>query len=386
MKTVSKAFLCLLFLACMTFSILPPAYAAMNDYCITPPFIVGGVTPNLLLTIDNSASMFDLAYVDKGSTTRTPYYCYDLTYSFANHYVGYFQDWYKYYEYDFTNNYFYLTTYTSSTFPTGCSRSIPGTLCINGTNLDNTSTPKTITRFVAEGNYLNWLSSSKMDIEKWVLTGGKSTQTAGNWYLLPESRGCVGRGYVKEAITAQSYVEGGTNTSLKIIFRVKGPPDPYNSSAVSQGGQTYIDIFAGADYNQGLCQTAINVITADADGDGVPDNNHLAWRNAVEACLASLVGADTTVETKEKIVFQQSVQECWQYWRSSPHTVGNPDAANTVKNQCPEVLKRCSADSTRTCTKDSHCAPGTCIYYSPAVITVGQSRAPLQPDIRRILR
>jgi type IV pilus assembly protein PilY1 len=210
-----------------------------------------------------------------------------------------------------------------------------------------------------------------MDIEKWVLTGGKSTQTAGNWYLLPESRGCVGRGYVKEALTAQSYVEGGTNTSLKITFRVKGPPDPYNSSAVSQGGQTYIDIFAGVDYNQGLCQTAINVITADADGNGVPDNNHLAWRNAVAACLASLVGADTTVETKEKIVFQQSVQECWQYWRSSPHTVGNPDAANTVKNQCPEVLKRCSTDSTKTCTKDSQCAPGTCIYYSPATISVG---------------
>jgi type IV pilus assembly protein PilY1 len=396
MKTVSKAFLCLLFLVCMTFSILPPAYAAMNDYCITPPFIVGGVTPNLLLTIDNSASMFDLAYVDKGSTTRTPYYCYDQTYNFGNHYVGYFKDWYHYYEYDFPDDatdhcggdcFYEVSAPTWS----GCSKYINGTLCINGTNLDNTTTPKTVTRFVAEGNYLNWLSSSKMDVEKWVLTGGKSTQTGGNWYLLPESRGCVGRGFVKEAITAQNFQEytpcpatcpaasGGAfncdpcdpNTSLKISFRVKGPPDPYNSSAVSQGGQTYIDIFAGTSYNQAICQHAVDVITADANHDGVPDYNHLVWRNAVADCLASLVGADTTVETKEKVVFQQSVQECWQYWRTTPHSVGDPDAANTVKNQCPEVLKRCSLDSTKTCTKDSQCAPGTCIYYSPATISVG---------------
>ena len=71
MKTVSKAFRCLLFLVCMTFSILPPAYAAMNDYCIVPPFVIAGVKPNLLLTIDNSGSMFDLSYIDQGRYTGT---------------------------------------------------------------------------------------------------------------------------------------------------------------------------------------------------------------------------------------------------------------------------------------------------------------------------
>src|SRR6185369_10303732 len=87
-----------------------------NDYCITPAFVTASIKPNLLLMIDNSASMFDLAYSDRGkkhcaahTTTsclydsdcptgdtcsvfdRQPYYCYDETYSNSNTYTGYFE-------------------------------------------------------------------------------------------------------------------------------------------------------------------------------------------------------------------------------------------------------------------------------------------------------
>jgi len=114
--------------------------ATMNDYCIVPPFIQEIAKPNLLMLIDNSASMYDLQYVDKGkkhcsiatgtscvldtdcpsghcstSTStacnydsscpsgqtcvsaqtcsvfdRDPFYCYDQTYSSATTYLGYF--------------------------------------------------------------------------------------------------------------------------------------------------------------------------------------------------------------------------------------------------------------------------------------------------------
>ena len=40
-----------------------------------PPFLAAGVDPNLLLMIDNSASMYDLAYVKP----REQGYCYDGT-------------------------------------------------------------------------------------------------------------------------------------------------------------------------------------------------------------------------------------------------------------------------------------------------------------------
>ena len=179
--------------------------------------------------------MFDLTYIDQGRYTgtcdggaacsntvscpvgqvctktyaRKPFYCYDKTYNYGNHYAGYFQDptpsdithpaWYIYFEYDFTNDYFYEV---SAPAWTSCNLYISGTLCINGTNLTNTSTPKTLTKFVAEGNYLNWLTSSKFDIQKQILTGGKYDTATNN--LISEGRGCVGRRFIKEPITTQS--------------------------------------------------------------------------------------------------------------------------------------------------------------------------------------
>src|SRR6185369_10823611 len=38
-----------------------------DKYCITPPFITAGLKPNLLLMIDNSASMYDLEYQDSNN-------------------------------------------------------------------------------------------------------------------------------------------------------------------------------------------------------------------------------------------------------------------------------------------------------------------------------
>ncbi len=48
--------------------------AVMNNYCATPPFILSSINPNLLLMIDNSASMYDLAYTDSSHT-----YCANAT-------------------------------------------------------------------------------------------------------------------------------------------------------------------------------------------------------------------------------------------------------------------------------------------------------------------
>ena len=63
------------------------------DYINIPPVLtVGGVDPNLLLLIDNSASMNDLAYVDDQR------YCYDDNYDPGSAHVGYFEPgtWYGY--------------------------------------------------------------------------------------------------------------------------------------------------------------------------------------------------------------------------------------------------------------------------------------------------
>lgn len=346
--------------------------STLADYTAYPPFIVAAVKPNLLMIVDNSASEYDLSYVDNGSATRQPYYCYDQTYrntktdGSPNTYEGYFEPE-KFYAYDFTNKFFYET----SNLPATCSRYVPNTLCVEGSGLDGSSAQKTVTRFSARGNYLNWLTASKADLQKKILTGGKYDPVG--QFLMPESRGCLGWGFIKEALTGD-YVEGGGNTSLKITFRVKGPPDPYNSTAPSPGGQTYIDIFAGADYNQEACMSAINIITDSG-------SNQLDWRNAVynmnpppSGCLNSITGADPSLETKQKIVFQQSVQECWQYWkpRDAPALTVGTDAVNAVKNQCPDYVRRCSSDSKKSCSRDQDCGSGNqCLYVQPNTIKAG---------------
>lgn len=306
--------------------------ATMNDYCVKPSFVAATVLPNLLLMIDNSASMYDLSFIDKGSSTRTPSYCYDNTYSSVNQYSGYFEhdlvggsdadsdgtDENDFYEYDFTSTARIFRK--TSTFPDTCTKRVANTLCINISE----TTPKTITKFVASGNYLNWLTASKFDVQKRILTGGKYVGTS----LVAESRGCVGWGFTKEA-NSGDYVEGQSPTSLGITFSVNGERNPANPTAPSQGGQTSISIYLG-DYNHGPCDDAVKSFET--------ATTHQDIRENVAACLTSLVGADVSLETKQKVTFNQAVQECWQYERVSPKTVGN-DAVSTVKNQCPDVYK-----------------------------------------------
>ncbi|HAK61011.1 MAG TPA: hypothetical protein DCO77_11610, partial [Nitrospiraceae bacterium] len=408
MKWSRKSYKFILNAAWVIFFMMLPALsfgAAMSDYCIKPPLIGATINPNLLMLIDNSASMYDLTYIDEGkftgtcsgsgaapcsdaapcppgetctvskTFTREPYYCYDQTYQSANTYMGYFESTEKvleviydvYYEYDFTNNYF--VKYTGAFPPAVCTKEITDTLCVICS--DGTCTTKdSVTSFTAKGNYLNWLTSSKFDVQKQILTGGKYDDT--NDHLIAESRGCVGRGFVKEALNADfvNYAApetNNTNTSVGISFTVEGPPDPYNHASPSEGGQTFINIYEG-DYDQGKCQNAIDLIEADAV--------HSQIRTAVEECLELGDFSNKDIETKQKVVFQQTIQECWQYNKmAAPKTVGN-DAINTVKNQCPGVYDgipgHCSDTQSQSCTTNADCVSlGETCHVGPTIIYAG---------------
>lgn len=415
MKTISKLFVAMILMTVACFSKTASA-ATMNDYCVTPPFIQESILPNLLLIIDNSASMFDLAYSDKGknyagsskycSTTTTtscttdancpsgekctsfsrqPYYCYDQTYTTKvcsndkktsctaanvatvcgagktcddNVYVGYF-DSSKLYKYD-SNEFIEDTAAFSCTAAGGEeAKSIAGQLCV----IYTTATPPVLvtSKFRATGNYLNWLTASKIDVQKEILTGGKYDGTD----LLAESRGCVGQSFVKEAITANfvNYVSpetNNTNTALGITFGIRGAYDTVNPSAPSPGGQTYLDIYKG-NYDQGKCQEAMNSIVSGGNADIKQD---------VDACLASTVGS--TAVTKTKVAFQQSMQACWQ--RREGHAIAGDDI-NTVKNQCTDIYDEyatCSNDPKKVCTTATvvtDCGAGNnCVYGPPAIV------------------
>ncbi len=161
--------------------------AAAHSSCAAgasvPPFLAAGLDPNLLLMIDNSASMYDLAYVQP----REEGYCYDGTYTASdnnlvesytavNEYAGYF-DPATWYSYNIASGQFEdKTTAQALTVCVSASYAHANTLCIA---INESVSPKTVDSFVARGNFLNWATGSKLGIQKNILTGGKYDTAAG---------------------------------------------------------------------------------------------------------------------------------------------------------------------------------------------------------------
>ncbi|HET6371638.1 MAG TPA: PilC/PilY family type IV pilus protein, partial [Nitrospiria bacterium] len=117
----------------------------LSDYSALPPFIGQAVTPNILLLLDNSASMNESAYHKNGEA-----------YDPSTSYGGYF---------DNTKCY----SYASSKFTAGVARASSSPYCSGGAPWD--------------GNFLNYITMRKIEITKWVMMGGKcAPRVSGNCY------------------------------------------------------------------------------------------------------------------------------------------------------------------------------------------------------------
>ena len=208
----------------------------MRGYCNTPPLAGAGVKPNLLLMIDNSASMYDPAYTEPSE------YCLDDsadTYELGAQYVGYFDPGSIY-------SYSFPAGSAAGNFVLASAQAIPSTPCNAASNgyLCLNITSGTLDSFVASGNFLNWLTMSKLDIEKKVLTGGKVDPVTG--LLQPETRGCQGKRFVKMVGGAQ------------VTFAVRGPipSESDYSYQSSRGGMTRIEVYP-KHYNKDACVAAV---------------------------------------------------------------------------------------------------------------------------------
>jgi len=193
-----------------------------------PPFLSLGVEPNLLLLLDNSGSMLDPAFQDETQQ------CYDDTFDNSETYSGYF-DRTAWYSYDFNNDVFV----SQSDEPALCgTANYWGTdaagakfVCID---LDTATDPDTVTDFAATGNFLNWAAASKFDVQKKILTGGKYDDV--NQNLQMESRGCLGRRFIKETSLDQTDNQGN---AYQLVLGVRGPAEVYETwltdTAYSEG-------------------------------------------------------------------------------------------------------------------------------------------------------
>lgn len=226
----------------------------LQSYCNQPPFPAAGIKSNLLLMIDNSASMYDLAYSNLST------YCLDDSYQNGNAYSGYF-DQNSIYQYDFTTNRFVPgAVLPSPPCSSGSCAASTEYLYLEMAAAVPPAVNRTVRAFKASGRFLNWLAMSKLDIEKQVLTGGKFVKdpepipdpdpdndiTVG--VLQGETRGCQGKRFVKIAPGA-----------AQITFVVRGPVFGeagyrYNSSG---GGATTIEIYDKA-YRKQACLEAVD--------------------------------------------------------------------------------------------------------------------------------
>jgi type IV pilus assembly protein PilY1 len=326
----------------------------MNNYCSTPPFIVGGVYPNLLLMIDNSASMYDLSWINPNT------YCYDETYSNANTYIGYFKlqtnaGGTQYYEYNSTDvlNQNNPGIFATSSMPASCNygglSSTTPYVCINVISTGFTNPPYKVSQFVASGNFLNWLSASKFDVEKQILTGGKFDAASNT--LLGESRGCVGRRFVKVVPALNSVTVGGITG---IAFAARGPnsyeADYANGS--TQGGQSRIDIYMGT-YNAAACLRAVNDWETGAPlGTSQTDTKE---------CLGVQGNAVTSTS-----VYNHIIHNCYWFYSGHPMTNDQP-----LQNECAALYANYgSCECTNGSTTPS---PACCITNDNAADAICSS-------------
>ncbi|MCX5815603.1 MAG: PilC/PilY family type IV pilus protein [Proteobacteria bacterium] len=160
---MKKIILLFLFIFICRFGV---AGAAMNDYCVTPTFTSTTTKPNILILMDYSGSMQFPANITCDYNTSDPYdgqvvNCQTPSssttdnYSTTKTYYGYF-DTSKYYQ------------YTSGLFRVN-------TTCTNTDKIGNSNT-------CISGNLLNWIASTRIDVSRKVLTGGRTSTGASDIY------------------------------------------------------------------------------------------------------------------------------------------------------------------------------------------------------------
>lgn len=291
------------------------AYCNCENGNALPPFLVtGSVDPNLLLFIDNSASMYDLAYINETSDT----YCYDDTYLSAQAYEGYFKNS-TIYNYSFEDGEFQPLT-TATTISEICVNDAANKfrgedLCI----YFNDSSQALITKLAARGNLLNWLAASKMDIEKKILTGGKYDPT--HQRLVMESRGCLDRTFVKKVPVMNS------SSSFYATLGVRRDNPSY---------RTVFDVYriTTNGFDNSACEQAIQELKIGNLGQA---------KFYIDGCMTYFTQTGKDPLTAYKAAFNHAVQGCW-YMSETGEALPGAGDITSIRNDCTQVYGNLRAE------------------------------------------
>jgi type IV pilus assembly protein PilY1 len=232
--------------------------AAMEDYCIVPPYVIQDVAPNVMIVLDNSGSMFYFAYFDGFNTetasddnmctsSSSPCTGFTTPGTYPN---------YKYYGY-FDPDYWY--TYSSNRF-------VPAAAKTEARPADSW-----------DGNFLNWLTMRRVDIIRKVMTGGAKATGEGTGYsrLRGEKADCDDRGKYKRITNAQDYTPYSGNRKFYV----------YSANSGCGGGGSGTSYFGVRNASDG----------SDGTGDEATFNVAVRVPDPVEGVLQRVVGTRARV-------------------------------------------------------------------------------------------
>jgi len=315
---------------------------AFGDVCSDgvafPPFVAKGVDSNLLMIIDNSASMYDLAYVPELAVDQG--YCFDESFDDTKTYTGYFNT-------DTVERYFY--NQGSGQFEETTAANAQNECAIaTGTKYDNSylcitineaTNPQVVTAFAAKGNFLNWAAASKFDVEKKVLTGGKFNSATNQ--LVMESRGCMDKTFVKKVAVNK----GGLTyyLTLGIISEAEAGVSNY---------LTRIEIY-------GMTATGFQNVDCELAIDEFSDPN--GQLGTIKLLTTDCLDPNNTGLMASDVAFNHSMQECWYF---NAHGNWQPGAGTltTIKVDCQMVYNTVIQPSAPNPNEATYLA-----QYSPSV-------------------
>jgi type IV pilus assembly protein PilY1 len=150
--------------------------SSCEDYAATPPFLTNTVKPNVVFMLDNSGSMKEPAYRTGGSSGLSN----DCSGSAGTGYDP-DTDWYGLFDSEKTYIYDSTIPIDESSF-TGTPYTVSVDTSVKGAFVEATCTPSLGVNCWS-GNFLNWMTTRKMDSARKVLVGGKAESRAGYDYL-----------------------------------------------------------------------------------------------------------------------------------------------------------------------------------------------------------
>jgi type IV pilus assembly protein PilY1 len=189
--------------------------------------------------------------------------------------------------------------------------------------------PSTVSFFAATGNLLNWASSSKFDIQKKILTGGK--YDANEQHLVSQSRGCAEHNAFKEVPVVDA-----TNVAKVLTLAINGPADVgFIDSLDATTRISILGVTAGgfADSDQAVaCNKAIDMVS-----DGLDVNEQGTFKQLVKTCLD--YGDTNNIMAESNSAYNHSMHECWFAEKSGYTSWDQLGSITDIQNSCEHVYR-----------------------------------------------